>query len=183
MKNVKTWWISMLNSLKCVVVKYKALIVKMHFNWKKTKFIVMWARINFDFAKFHVYVDAMNLAKVELFCLYIDPISNFNDLAFDKNLLSHFHNIFPFSWRLNINDLQEFLGFKIIGWIYFIHIRTIVNHGYWIKVHQDTFKKLIVAKKNLCVELTQALISKLQRWFSKHEVMMAFVLAHNVNNS
>jgi hypothetical protein len=56
-------------------------------------------------------------------------------------------------------------------------------HGYWIKVDLGAFKKPIVAKKNLCVELTQALISKLQRWFPKHEFMMAFMLAHNVNNS
>jgi len=31
LRNVKTWWISMLSMLKCVMVDYKALIVKMHF--------------------------------------------------------------------------------------------------------------------------------------------------------
>ncbi len=71
----------------------------------------------------------MNLVKVELFCLYIDPISNFEDFTFDKNLLSHFHNVFPFFWCLHLNDFQEFLGFQIIGWIYFIHIHTIVIMG------------------------------------------------------
>jgi len=36
--NVKTWWISMLNPWKHVMVEYKALIVKMHFDQKKAKY-------------------------------------------------------------------------------------------------------------------------------------------------
>jgi len=39
LRNVKTWWMFMLNPLKCVMAKYKGLIVKMHFNWNKTKFV------------------------------------------------------------------------------------------------------------------------------------------------
>ncbi len=44
LKNVKTQWISMLSKLKCVMVDYKALIVRMHFNRDKTKF----ASTNFE---------------------------------------------------------------------------------------------------------------------------------------
>ncbi len=39
LRNAKTWWMSMLIALKCVMAKYKGLIVKMHFYWKKTKFV------------------------------------------------------------------------------------------------------------------------------------------------
>ncbi len=44
LRNVKTQWISMLSMLKCVMVDYKALIVKMHFNHDKTKY----ASTNFE---------------------------------------------------------------------------------------------------------------------------------------
>jgi hypothetical protein len=44
LRNVKTHWISVLSMLKCVMVDYKALIVRMHFNRDKTKF----ASTNFE---------------------------------------------------------------------------------------------------------------------------------------
>jgi hypothetical protein len=38
LRNVKTRWLSMLSPLKHVMVEYKSLIVKMHFDLNKNKF-------------------------------------------------------------------------------------------------------------------------------------------------
>jgi uncharacterized membrane protein SirB2 len=42
------------------------------------------------------FVDVVNLVKLELFYLYIDPISSFNDFMFDDftKLLPHFYDSF-----------------------------------------------------------------------------------------
>jgi hypothetical protein len=60
------------------------------------------------------FVDVVNLVKVELFYLYIDPISSFNDFMFDDftNLLPHFYDAFLtfcFSFGVPIS-----MSFKIL---------------------------------------------------------------------
>jgi hypothetical protein len=55
--------------------------------------------------------------------------------------------------------------FKIARQVSFVHICGLTN-GYWIKVDERSFKKFVVTMKNSCVETTQTLISKLQRWIS-----------------
>ncbi len=44
LKNVKTWWISMLSPLKHVPIQYKSSFVKMHFDYEKSNYI----RENFE---------------------------------------------------------------------------------------------------------------------------------------
>jgi hypothetical protein len=56
------------------------------------------------------FVDVVNLVKVEMFYLYIDPISSFNDFMFDDftNLLPHFYDsfltfCFPFAVQILVS--------------------------------------------------------------------------------
>jgi hypothetical protein len=39
LRNVKTHWISMLSLLKCVLARYKSLVVKMHYDCVKSKYV------------------------------------------------------------------------------------------------------------------------------------------------
>jgi hypothetical protein len=109
--NVKTWWISMLNPWKHVMVEYKALMVKMHFDQKKAKYacenlellcdleltlampcFMPMLKVVHTFIKYIQFwdvfiinfVDVMNLVKVRLSYLYIDLIFNFDDFTFDN---------------------------------------------------------------------------------------------------
>ncbi len=118
LRNVKMRWISMLNPLKCIMSKYKSLIMKMHLDSSKTKAAqnnlvlfgdlelilplpcllpmleVMHIFINFAQRQdvFIVeFMDAMKFAEVELLCLYITPYSCFEGPSFDafNSLLNH----------------------------------------------------------------------------------------------
>jgi hypothetical protein len=90
------------------------------------------------------FVDVVNLVKVELFYLYIDPISSFNDFMFDdftKLLLDFYDSFLLFFWCSNVNELQKFIGFKILGQIYSIHTHS-TTYGFWIKVDKMLLKGL-----------------------------------------
>ncbi len=110
LKNVKTYWISMLNPLKGVMVEYKSLIVKMHSNQDKKKnvcdnlellcdlelilslpCVMLMLEVVHSFIKYAQcrdvfildFVDVVNFAKAELFRLYIDPFFSFDDPLFN----------------------------------------------------------------------------------------------------
>jgi hypothetical protein len=108
LRNVKTYWISMLGPLKCVLAQYKSLVVKMHSNYEKSKS----AHDNFEllceldlimsmpcvmpilevvhslikYAQHRDvfimdFLDVINLVKTKLFHFYIDPFSHFDDFT------------------------------------------------------------------------------------------------------
>ncbi len=110
LRNVKTQWVSMLNPLKCVLAHPWFLVVKMHFNCEKNKSTldnfellceldlilglpcvmlileVVHSLINCAQCRdvfIMEFLNAINLAKAELFCLYIDRISNFSEPLFN----------------------------------------------------------------------------------------------------
>jgi hypothetical protein len=55
--------------------------------------------------------------------------------------------------------------------MFIIHTCNLAN-GSWIKVHENSFRRIIVEVKNACIEATQALISKLQKLFLDYKIMM-----------
>jgi hypothetical protein len=110
LKNVKTYWVSMLNPLKCVMAEYKSLIMKMHSNQDKNKYVcdnlellcdlelilslpcvMLILEVVHSFIKYAQcqdvfildFLDAVNFVEAELFHLYIDPFSSFDDPLFN----------------------------------------------------------------------------------------------------
>ncbi len=58
---------------------------------------------------------AIKLANVELFKLYIDPYSHFQNLAFDafKSLINHSNEQLPIRWWSDLAHLIEILEMRI----------------------------------------------------------------------
>jgi hypothetical protein len=100
----------MLSPLKRVMTEYKSLIVKMHFDLHKSKFacdnlelfcdlelildlqcVMMTLEVVHSLIKYAQcwdvfimdFLNIVNFTKVELFYLYIDPFSSFDNLLFD----------------------------------------------------------------------------------------------------
>jgi hypothetical protein len=82
----------------------------------------------------------MNLIKIEIFHLYIDPISSFGHPMFDdfNKLLQQSHDVFPLPWYFNHVELKEHLGFKFIKQNHVIHIFNL-TYGSWTKVSEVVF--------------------------------------------
>jgi hypothetical protein len=73
------------------------------------------------------FLHVIHLAKVELFCFYTDPFSNFDDPLFND-----FTKLLPVQWCSNLIQPQAFLGFNIGGQIFVVHIWNLVD-GSWMK--------------------------------------------------
>ncbi len=105
---------------------------------------------------------ACDKSKAELFCLYIDPFSNF-----DEPFFNDFTKLEP----------QAFFDFNIGGQIFVVHIWNLVD-GSWMKVHEEDFNKAIAMVKNYCIEVTETLIFELQWQFLDQKIMMAFGMVY-----
>lgn len=190
LKNVKTHWLSMLSPLKHVMVEYKCLIVKMHFDLNKSKFVCDNLELLCDLLILGLscvmptlevvhslvkyvqcqdvfimdFLDVINLIKVELFRFYIDPFSSFDNSLFDDftRLFQQSSDVLPISWCSNLVELQDFLSFNIVGQIFHVHACNLTN-GSQIKVRENDFNITIIALKISCIEATQTLISELKR--------------------
>jgi hypothetical protein len=66
---------------------------------------------------------AIKLANVELFKLYTDPYSNFQNLAFDafKFLINHSNEQLPLRWWTDLAHLIEIFRMKIDDKTYGAH--------------------------------------------------------------
>jgi hypothetical protein len=68
-------------------------------------------------------MDVIKLVNVELFKLYIDPYSHFEDLPFDafKSLINHSNEQLPLGWWFDLAHLIEIFGMRIGDKIYGAH--------------------------------------------------------------
>ncbi len=115
---------------------------------------------------------ACDKSKAELFCLYTDPFSNFDDPLFND-----FTKLLPVQWCSNLVEPQAFFNFNISGQIFVVHIWNQVD-GSWMKVHEEDFNKAIVVVKNYCIKITQTLIFELQWQFPNQKVTMALGIVY-----
>lgn len=73
------------------------------------------------------FLHVINLAKVELFCFYTNPFSNFDDPLFND-----FTKLLLVQWCSNLIKPQAFIGFNIGGIFLVVHIWNLID-GCWMK--------------------------------------------------
>jgi hypothetical protein len=69
------------------------------------------------------------------------------------------------------------LAFKIARHMFIFHTHNQANCS-WIKVHENSFTRIVIKGTNACIEAVQTLFRKLKMQFPNHEIMMAFGLVY-----
>jgi hypothetical protein len=70
------------------------------------------------------FVNVIKLAKAELFKLYTNPYTHFEDSVFDalKSLINHLNEQLPLEWWSNLAHSTEILRMRIGDKTYGVHI-------------------------------------------------------------